>query len=33
MDLQENMERYFTTENVLDLIDRNETIFYAILAS
>ena len=33
MDLQENMERYFTTDNVLDLIDRNETIVYAILAS
>ena len=31
MHLQENMERYFTTDNVLDLIDRNETIFYAIL--
>lgn len=33
MDLQENMERYFTTDHVLDLIDRNETIVYAILAS
>ncbi len=33
MDLQENMERYFTTDNELDLIDRNETIIYAILAS
>jgi len=27
------MERYFTTDNVLDLIDRNEIIVYAILAS
>ena len=33
MDLQENMERYFTTDHVLDLIDRNETIVYAILSS
>ena len=33
MDLQENMERYFTTDHILDLIDRNETIVYAILAS
>ena len=33
MDLQENMERYFTTDHALDLIDRNETIVYAILAS
>ena len=31
IDLEENMERYFTTEHRLNLIDRNETIFYAIL--
>ena len=33
MNLQENMERYFTTDHELDLIDRNEIIVYAILAS
>jgi hypothetical protein len=33
MNLENSVKTYFTTNNVLNVIDRNETIFYAILAS